>query len=71
MRTPVTNRKKNTPPMPLAFTRDELVVINNALNEVCNGLSFDDDEFQTRIGYPRAMAQNVLEKIAKALARKA
>jgi len=57
--------------MPLAFTRDELVVINNALNEVCNGLSFDDDEFQTRIGYPRAMAQNVLEKIAKALARKA
>jgi len=67
----MTNPRQNTPPTPPAFTHDELVVINNALNEVCNGLSFDDDEFQTRIGYPRATAQKVLEKIAKALARKA
>ena len=65
----MTNKKQNAPPMPLAFTHEELVVINNALNEVCNGLSFDDDEFQTRIGYPRATAQNLLKKIAKALAR--
>ena len=63
----MTNKKQNTPPMPPAFTHDELVVINNALNEVCHGLSFDDDEFQTRIGYSRAMAQNVLKKVAKAL----
>ena len=42
---------------------------NNALNEVCNGVSIDDDEFQTRIGYPRAKAQNLLKKIAKTLAR--
>ena len=67
----MTNAKQNTPPTPPAFTHEELVVINNALNEVCNGLSFDDDEFQTRIGYPRATAQNLLKKIAKALARKA
>ena len=65
----MTNPKQNTPPTPVAFTHDELVVINNALNEVCNGLSFDDDEFQTRIGYSRAMAQNLLKKIAKSLAR--
>jgi hypothetical protein len=64
----MTNAKKN-PPTPPAFTREELVVINNALNEVCNGLAFDDDEFQTRIGYSRAMAQNLLKKIAKALAK--
>ena len=69
MRTPMTNTKKNTPPTPPAFTHDELVVINNALNEVCNGLSFDDDEFQTRIGYSRAMAQNLLKKIAKGLGK--
>jgi hypothetical protein len=59
-----------TPPPP-AFTHDELVILNNALNEVCNGLSFDDDEFQTRIGYPRAMAENLLKTLDKALAKKA
>jgi hypothetical protein len=67
----MTKAKQNTPPTPPAFTHEELVVINNALNEVCNGLSFDDDEFQTRIGYPRAMAQSLLKRIAKALARQA
>jgi hypothetical protein len=59
--------KKSTPPSPPVFTRDELVVINNALNEVCNGLAYGEDEFQTRIGYPRAKARDVLKKIAKAL----
>jgi hypothetical protein len=49
------------------FNRDELVIINNALNEVCNGLSIDDDEFQTRIGYSRARASKVLAKVARAL----
>jgi hypothetical protein len=66
----MTHAKHNTPPTPVAFTRDELVVINNALNEVCHGLPIDDDEFQTRIGYPRTTAQNLLKKIAHALAGK-
>jgi hypothetical protein len=56
--------KKQTPPV---FTRDELVIINNALNEICNGLSLEDDEFQTRIGYTREAARKVLGKVAKAL----
>jgi hypothetical protein len=60
---------KKSIPAPPAFTRDELVVINNALNEVCNGVAIDDDEFQTRIGYPRAKAHDVLKKVAKALER--
>jgi hypothetical protein len=63
----MTNPNQHTPPTPPAFTHEELVVINNALNEVCHGLPFDDDEFQTRIGYSRAMAQNLLKKVAKAL----
>jgi hypothetical protein len=67
----MTSAKRNTPPAPQAFTHDELVVINNALNEVCNGLLWDDDEFQTRIGYSRAIAQVLLKKIGKSLARKA
>lgn len=63
----MTDTKKNTLPTPPAFTRDELVVINNALNEICNGLAFGDDEFQTRIGCSRALAHKVLAKVGKAL----
>jgi hypothetical protein len=62
--------KKSAPALPV-FTREELVVINNALNEVCNGLAFEEDEFQTRIGYPRAKAHDVLKKVSKALERNA
>lgn len=65
----MTKPNKQPPATPPAFTHDELVVINNALNEVCNGLAFDDDEFQTRIGYSRAVARDVLEKVAKALSK--
>ena len=65
----MTKPNKQPPATPPAFTNDELVVINNALNEVCNGLAFDDDEFQTRIGYSRAVARDVLQKVAKALAK--
>ena len=65
----MTNPKQTTPSTPPAFTHDELVILNNALNEVCNGLSFEDDEFQTRIGYSRAQAQNLLKKIARALGK--
>jgi hypothetical protein len=70
MRTPMTSANQNASPTPPGFTHEELVILNNALNEVCNGLSLDDDEFQTRIGYPRAMAQNLLKKIGKTLAKK-
>jgi len=67
----MTHPKQNPPPTPPAFTHEELVIINNALNEVCHGVTFSDDEFQTRIGYPRAKAQSVLKKVAKALGRQA
>jgi hypothetical protein len=61
------NPKKGTPPAPPLFTREELVVINNALNEVCHALNFSEEEFQTRLGYSRAMAQALLKKVGKAL----
>lgn len=44
---------------------DELLSLNNALNEVCNGLHLDD--FDTRIGAPRAVAEMMLEQIGSAL----
>ena len=61
------NDKKGPGAAPPVFSREELVIINNALNEVCNGLSFSDDEFQTRMGYPRDQARKVLSKVSKAL----
>jgi hypothetical protein len=63
----MTKPNKATESTPVALTRDELVIINNALNEVCNGLAFEDAEFQTRIGYSRAMALDVLKKVANAV----
>jgi hypothetical protein len=57
-------KKPVTPP---TFTREELVIINNALNEICHGVSIGDDEFQTRIGHTREAALKVLKKVAKAL----
>jgi hypothetical protein len=62
---PMTDKKK---PAPLpSITHEELVIINNALNEICNGLPLGDDEFETRIGYPREQARKLLAKVAKAL----
>jgi hypothetical protein len=51
-------RKKPDP-----FTADELLLLNNALNEVCNGISLDDDEFQTRLGVDRKTARKLLAKL--------
>jgi hypothetical protein len=59
--------KSNAPHTPPTFTHEELVIINNALNEICNGIAFDDDEFQTRIGCSRARAHDLMKKVAKAL----
>jgi hypothetical protein len=63
----MSEHKKSLPHASPAFTRDELVVINNALNEVCHGLSLSDDEFQTRIGFSREFVVKVLKKTADAL----
>lgn len=57
---------KNAVPPP-SFTHEELVIINNALNEICNGVSLADDEFQTRIGATRDKASKLLSKVGKAL----
>jgi hypothetical protein len=60
-------KKKSPPPGRAELSREELVIINNALNEVCHGQLIDDDEFQTRIGYTRARAGKVLAKVARQL----
>jgi hypothetical protein len=56
------DRKKTDHPAAI-FTAEELLLLNNALNEVCNGVDFEDDEFQTRLGVDRKTALKLLAKV--------
>ncbi|PAX08183.1 hypothetical protein [Sphingomonas lenta] len=47
----------------LEFSADELNMLNNCLNELCNGVRIEDWEFQTRIGWTRAEVRELLDKI--------
>jgi len=48
--------------MLVELTTDELGIINNALNEVCNGIHLEK-EFDTRIGCTVEEARELLVKI--------
>ena len=45
---------------------EELGLIGNALNEVCNGVHIDDLEFQTRLGADRSVMRELLKQISDA-----
>ncbi|MDR6392900.1 hypothetical protein [Paraburkholderia phenoliruptrix] len=49
----------------IEVSHEELLVLNAALNEVCNGI--DMFEFETRIGAPRAKAERLMAEIQAAL----
>jgi hypothetical protein len=57
------SERKKTDQATATFTAGELVLLNNALNEVCNGITLDDDEFQTRLGVDRKTARKLLAKL--------
>jgi len=48
--------------MTLELTKDEMGIIINALNEVCNGIDLEG-EFDTRMGCTVEEARELLEKI--------
>jgi hypothetical protein len=48
--------------MLVELTTDELDIINNALNEICNGIDLEG-EFDTRMGCTVEQARAVLTKI--------
>jgi hypothetical protein len=66
----MTTARHSEPPAPVAFTADELVMINNALNEVCHGVDFDDDEFMTRLGYRREEVSKLLAKVSQLIKKR-
>jgi hypothetical protein len=45
----------------IELTKDELLMLNAALNEVCNGVRIP--EFQTRLGFEKAEVKELLERI--------
>lgn len=47
----------------LILDRNELRIVGNALNEVCNGVDIDDFEFSARIGAGREEARILLKKV--------
>jgi hypothetical protein len=51
----------------VSFTEAELVLLNNALNEVLNGL--DVPEFDTRLGASRQEAEELLKQIGSLLSK--
>ena len=49
----------------ISLSKEELVILNNALNEVCNGL--DLNEFSTRMGAERENVDELLSEIGKVI----
>lgn len=56
--------ERTTTSATLNVSLDELRLLNNALNEVCNGVrDLDDDgEFATRLGAPREQGRQLLRR---------
>jgi hypothetical protein len=50
----------------LRFTVAELVIVANALNEICNGVRLSDADFAARVGSDRTTAQKLLREFSSA-----
>jgi hypothetical protein len=51
----------------VVLTPAELVLLNNALNEVCNGVHIDDEDFATRLGGTRDEVRAILDRVRELL----
>jgi len=49
----------------LALSSDEIYVLSNALNEICNGV--DIPEFDTRIGATKIAVRGLLEEFVRVI----
>lgn len=47
----------------IRLSRSELGLVNNALNEIANGVTISDPEFQTRLGESRASVRRLLTEV--------
>lgn len=58
-------KKNNDNEFSLSVSTDELLVLHNCLNEICNGIEVF--EFQTRVGADREYVNNLKSIIANLL----
>ena len=47
----------------VTLTHDEILMLNQALNEVANGAQISDAEFETRIGFTRRQVRELLARV--------
>jgi hypothetical protein len=47
----------------IRLSTSELSMVNNALNEVANGVDISDAEFQTRLGEARSDVRQLLKEV--------
>ncbi len=47
----------------VSLTKDELTMLNNALNEIANGISIKDADLQTRVGFTREEIRELLARV--------
>jgi hypothetical protein len=47
----------------IRLSRSELGLVNNALNEITNGVDISDSEFQARLGESRSNVRQLLTEV--------
>lgn len=47
----------------IEISEDELLLINNSINEVCNGIHIDDWDFETRLGVSKQRGRELLKEL--------
>lgn len=57
------NSSDNSKQSTVTLTLDELVLLNNALNEVLNGVDIGEQEFATRLGASQESAAALLSRL--------
>ena len=59
--------EQNDGALHVEFSLDEAFMLNNALNEICNGVHIDDWEFATRLGWDRSELRSLLAQFNAAI----
>ena len=57
--------KVNINQINISLTKEEIRIIHQALNEICNGMHIEDSEFETRLGTERKTATDLMKKLGE------